>query len=215
MCCPTGTISSFSPHTASCRGAEVPGGPPVRPEYRELGLPRLLAGLPDHPGFRRVQQRLAPLLEFVGAQGLALLVHPPPEREVLRDADLGLRVVRHGVHASDAVLRPPSDQGLVALQPHQGFRPVDPCAQERGDRGGVPQVGEVQQSRLGGGVGVVLLVLAVALAASPDDPPVLVAPNVDLALAVGEGAGGLALEDVAGLVQELVAGQAAMVGCLL
>jgi hypothetical protein len=49
----------------------------------------------------------------------------------------------------------------------------------------------VQQRRLGSGLSVVvLLVLAVALATSPDDPSVLVAPDVYLALPTGEGAGG-------------------------
>ncbi|WP_420717458.1 hypothetical protein [Streptomyces sp. WM6378] len=48
----------------------------------------------------------------------------------------------------------------------------------------------MQQRRLGCRVGAVLLVLAVALAFGADDPPVLVAPDVDFALSVGEGAGG-------------------------
>jgi hypothetical protein len=49
----------------------------------------------------------------------------------------------------------------------------------------------VQQVGFCGGLRVVLLlVLAVAFAAGPDDPPVFVAPDVDLALAAGEGAGG-------------------------
>lgn len=53
----------------------------------------------------------------------------------------------------------------------------------------------MQQRRLGSGLSVVvLLVLAVALATGPDDPSVLVAPDVDLALPTGEGAGGELLE---------------------
>jgi hypothetical protein len=41
-------------------------------------------------------------IELTGAQRLALLVHPPPQREVLGDADLDLGVVRDGVQAGDA-----------------------------------------------------------------------------------------------------------------
>ncbi|KUN74958.1 hypothetical protein AQJ64_44545 [Streptomyces griseoruber] len=53
----------------------------------------------------------------------------------------------------------------------------------------------MKQGGLGGGVGVVLLlVLAIALSAGPDDPPVLIALEVDLALAAGEGAGGELLD---------------------
>ncbi|WP_376210470.1 hypothetical protein [Streptomyces sp. NPDC056304] len=53
----------------------------------------------------------------------------------------------------------------------------------------------MEQGGLGGGVGVVLLlVLAVVLAAGSDDPSVLVALDVDLALAAGEGAGGELLD---------------------
>jgi hypothetical protein len=51
----------------------------------------------------------------------------------------------------------------------------------------------VEQRRFGGGLRVVL-VLAVALAAGPDDPPVLVTTDVDLALAAGERAGGELLD---------------------
>lgn len=112
-----------------------------RGDLAECGQPGLLLG----------QDR------FAGAQGLALLVHPPPEREVLRDADLGLGVVRDGVQAGDLVLGPPPQQGLVALQPHQAVGPVDPGAQERerGDRGRVARAGEVEQGRLCGGAGAV------------------------------------------------------------
>jgi hypothetical protein len=50
----------------------------------------------------------------------------------------------------------------------------------------------VEQGRLCSGIGavVVLLVLAIAIAfaAGPTDAPVFVAPEVDFALAVGEGA---------------------------
>ncbi len=54
----------------------------------------------------------------------------------------------------------------------------------------------MQQRRFGSGLGVVLfLVFAVTLAAGPDDPPVLVAPDVDLALSAGEGAGGELLDE--------------------
>ncbi len=53
----------------------------------------------------------------------------------------------------------------------------------------------MKQSGLGSGVGVVLLLVrAVALSASPDDLPVLIALEVDCALAVGEGAGGELLD---------------------
>ncbi|WP_181384330.1 hypothetical protein [Streptomyces sp. NWU49] len=48
--------------------------------------------------------------------------------------------------------------------------------------------GEAQQGRLGSGTVVVLPVLAV-LVAGPDDPPVLVTLEVDLALPAGAGAG--------------------------
>ncbi|WP_384464920.1 hypothetical protein [Streptomyces sp. NPDC057543] len=45
----------------------------------------------------------------------------------------------------------------------------------------------MQQRGLAGGLRVVvLLVLAVTLAAGPDDLPVLVTPDVDLALPAGE-----------------------------
>lgn len=74
MCCPMGTVSSSSPHGV-VSGCEVSGGPPVGAERGELGLPCLFTRLPEPPGLRHVQQGLAPLLEFVGAQGLALLVH--------------------------------------------------------------------------------------------------------------------------------------------
>lgn len=53
----------------------------------------------------------------------------------------------------------------------------------------------MEQDRLGSGVGAVLLVLAVG----PDDPPVLVAPDVDHALSAGEGAGGELLHEVLGV----------------
>lgn len=53
----------------------------------------------------------------------------------------------------------------------------------------------MQQRGLGSGVGVVLLlVVALALAVGPDDPPVLIAMDVDLALAAGERAGGELLD---------------------
>ena len=60
-----------------------------------------------------------------------------PRGEALGDADLGLGVVGDGVQVGDPVLPPPAQQGLVALQPHQRFRPVHPRAQERRDRGRV------------------------------------------------------------------------------
>ncbi len=53
---------------------------------------------------------------------------------------------------------------------------------------------------MGCGVGAVLLVLA--LAAGADDPPVLVAPEVDLALALGEGAGGELLDEAVVMTAE-------------
>lgn len=53
----------------------------------------------------------------------------------------------------------------------------------------------MEQCRLGCRVGVVLQALAVALAVGADDPPVLVAPEVDLALAAGEGSGGELLDE--------------------
>jgi hypothetical protein len=49
----------------------------------------------------------------------------------------------------------------------------------------------VQQRRFGSGLHVVLLVLA----AGPDDLAVCVAPDVDLALAAGESAGGELLDE--------------------
>lgn len=54
----------------------------------------------------------------------------------------------------------------------------------------------MEQRRFGGGVGavVVLLVLAVALTAGPDDPPVLVTLDVDLALPARERPGGELLD---------------------
>lgn len=51
----------------------------------------------------------------------------------------------------------------------------------------------MQQRRLGSSVGVALLLVlapAPAPAVGPDDPPVVVALDVGLALAAGEGAGG-------------------------
>lgn len=181
---------AFAPHGVLA-GREVPRGPLVRPQHGELGLPRFLSRLPHHPGLRRVQEDLAPVLQFPGPQRLALLVHPPPERKRLRRPDLDLNVVGHGVDAGDLVLRAPADQGLIALQPRQRFRPVHPGAQERGDGRGVARAGEVEQGRFGGGLRVLLLlVLAVALAAGPDDPPVLVTPDVHLALPARERARG-------------------------
>ncbi|GHB30904.1 hypothetical protein GCM10010346_62860 [Streptomyces chryseus] len=53
----------------------------------------------------------------------------------------------------------------------------------------------MEQGGFGGGLRVVLLVLAVALAAGPDDLPVLVAPDVDCALAAGERAGSELLDE--------------------
>lgn len=82
-------------------------------------------------------------------------------------------------------------QRLVALEPDRGFGPVDPGAQEGRDGRAVARAGEAEQGRFGGGLCVVvLLVLAVALAAGPDDPPLFVTPEVGLALPMGEGAGG-------------------------
>lgn len=133
-------------------------------------------------------------IEFAGAQGFALLVDPSPEGEVLGDADCGLGVVGDGVQAGDFVLPAPAQQRLVAFQPCQGLRPVDAGTQEGRDGGGVARAGEVQQRGLGSAVGVVL-VLTVSFAAGTDDLPVLVAPEVDLALAVGEGAGGELLDE--------------------
>lgn len=168
----------------------VPHGPPVGPERGELGLPRFLARLPHHPGLRRVQQRLAPLLQIPGPQRLPLLVDPAAKGEVLGDADLDLDVIGHGVEAGDLVLLPPPEQGLVALEPDQGLRPVDPGAQERRDHRGVARAGEVEQGSFGGGLRVVVvLVLAVPLAAGPDDLPILVTPDVNLALPARERAG--------------------------
>lgn len=174
---------------------EVPGGPPVSAEHRELPLPRLLARFPDHAGLGCLEQFLAPRLELPGPQRLALLVHPPSEGERLRDTNLNLGVIRNGVQAGDLVLLPPAQQRLVALQPDQGLGPVDPGAQERGDGRWVARCGEVEQRRLHSGLGaVLLLVLAAALSAGPDDPPVLVAPEVDLAPAAGARAGGELLD---------------------
>lgn len=137
MCCPDGHhLVVLAPHCV-LPGCEVPGGSPVGPERGEFGLPRLLAGLPDHPGLWRVQQVLAPFFELFGPQGFARLVDPPPGREGLGDADLGLGVVGDGVQAGDAVLGPPPDEGLVALQPDEAAGPVDPGAQEGRD-GGAP-----------------------------------------------------------------------------
>ncbi|TDU73540.1 hypothetical protein EDD91_0097 [Streptomyces sp. KS 21] len=51
----------------------------------------------------------------------------------------------------------------------------------------------MQQRGLRGGIGVVLLVLA--FAAGTNDSPVRVAPNMDLALPAGEGAGGKLLDE--------------------
>lgn len=101
-----------------------------------------------------------------------------------------LDVAGNGVDAGDLVLRPPTDQGLVALQPHQGLRPVDPGPQERRDGRRVARSGEVEQGGFGGGLGVVvLLVLAITFASGPDDLPVLVPLDVDLALPACERAG--------------------------
>src|SRR5690606_37993563 len=73
------------------------------------------------------------------------------------------------------------------------LRPVHTRAQERRDRGGVARAGEVQQRGPGSGVGAVP-VPAVTLSAGPDDPPVLIALEVDLVLAAGERAGGELLD---------------------
>lgn len=184
----------FSPHGV-LPGCEVAGGLAVGPEYGEFGLPCLFAGFPDHPCLWGVEQGLAPVFEFSGAQGFALLVYPPAEGEVLGDADFDLGVVGDGVQAGDVVLGPPADEGLVALQPHQGFGPVDAGAQERGDRGRVPGRGEVEQGRFRGGVGVVLLALTVTSAAGADDPPLLVPPDMNLALAARQSPGGELLDE--------------------
>ncbi len=48
----------------------------------------------------------------------------------------------------------------------------------------------MEQGGFGGGLCVVLV-----LAAGPDDPPVFVAPDVDLALPAGERAGGELLDE--------------------
>jgi hypothetical protein len=82
--------------------------------------------------------RLHPLPTFRSASSCSVLW------EVLRDADLGLRVVRHRVQAGDLVLRPPANEGLVAPS-HTRLSPVDPGAREGGDRGRVPGRGEVEQ----------------------------------------------------------------------
>lgn len=52
----------------------------------------------------------------------------------------------------------------------------------------------MEQPGLGSGVGVVLL-LVLAVAAGPDDSPVLVTPDVHLAPAAGERAGGELLDE--------------------
>lgn len=187
---------ALAPLRVLTRG-EVTGGLPVQPQCGELVLPCLLVGLPDPSCLGRVQQGLASLLQFPGSQGFALLVYPPAQRESFRDADLGLHVVGDGVETGDLVFLPPVEQGLVALQPYQRLRPVDPGAQERCDGRRVARRGEVEQRRLGGGPRVAgFLVLAVAFAAGADDPSVLVAPDVDLVLSAGEGAGGELLDQV-------------------
>lgn len=107
-------------------------------------------------------------------------MHPPPEREIVGDADLDLPVVRDGIDTGDLVLRTPPDEGLVALQPHQRFRPVHPGPEEHGDGRRVARAGEVQQRGFGGGRGVVVLLVpavTLALPAGPDDLPVLVTPG--------------------------------------
>ncbi|GAA1291678.1 hypothetical protein GCM10009579_65940 [Streptomyces javensis] len=169
----------------------MPGGAPVGTERGELGLPRFLARLPDHPGLGRVQQQLAPFLQLSGPQRLSLLVDPSPERKRLGRPDFDLDVIRDGVEACDAVVLPPAQQRLVALKPDQGLGPVHPRTEEGRDRRGVARAGEVQQGRFGGGLRVVQFLV---LAAGPDDPPVFVATDVDLALAAGERAGGELLD---------------------
>jgi hypothetical protein len=55
----------------------------------------------------------------------------------------------------------------------------------------------VEQGRFGSGVGVVVfLVLAVDLAVGADDLPVLIAPDVHLALPAAEGTGGELLDEL-------------------
>lgn len=71
--CPTGTISSSSPQTVSCRG-EVSGGPVAGAQCGEFVFPGSLAGFPHRPGF--VEQFFAVGVAFAGAQRFALLVHP-------------------------------------------------------------------------------------------------------------------------------------------
>lgn len=178
-------------------GCEVAVGAPVGAEGGEFGLPGFLAGFPHHPGLRRVQQLHAPRLQLTRSQRLALLMHPPPQRKRLRHAHLALNVVGDGVEAGDLVLGPPAQQGLVALEPHQALRPVDPGAQERRDGGRVAGSGEVEQGRFCGGLGVVVLLVLAVLAAGADDLAVGVAFHVDLAgvLAAGEGAGGELLDE--------------------
>lgn len=107
-----------------------------------------------------------------------MLVDPPAERERLGDADLGLRVIRHGVQTGDAVLLPPAQQGLVALQPDQGFGSVHPRAQEGGDGGGVAGAGEVQQCGFDRALCVVLLLVLAARLTGAGDLSVLVADEV-------------------------------------
>lgn len=140
------------------------------------------------------------LVQLSRPQGFALLVDPPPQREVLRDPHFELDVVGHGVDAGDLVLGPPPQQRLVALEPHQRLRPVDAGAQERSDRRGVARGGEVEKCGLDGCIGAALLLLAAVVgltadAAGSDDPAVLVALEVDVALPVGEGAGGELLDE--------------------
>ena len=62
------------------------------------------------------------------------------------------------------------------------------------------RAGEAEQRGPGCGIGVVLLLVrAVALAVGCDDSAVLVAPEVDLALSVGEGVGGELLDEAFGV----------------
>lgn len=82
----------------------------------------------------------------------------------------------------------------------QSGPPLKSEDEAEGDRARGQYLAEMSEDgdRMAVGTVVLLLVLAVTFAASPDDPPLLVKPYVSLAFPTGEGAGGKLLDQTPG-----------------